>query len=83
VAPVVEPGDGEPASRQVRDELAVAPEMLGVPVRDDDDPARRRRRGGALPGDRETADTDEGAALGPHAGRAPLRTRATASCQPR
>ena len=66
VAAVVDGRDAEPARGEVRDEVAVAANVLRVAVREEDDTARgtgRRRR--ALPVDGDTADAGEGA-LGRH-----------------
>ena len=62
VAAVVDGRDAEPARGEVRDEVAVAADMLRVAVREEDDTARgtgRRRR--ALPVDGDAADAGEGA----------------------
>src|SRR5207237_8492057 len=74
----------EPASGEMCDELAVAPEVLRVPVRDQDDAARGAGRGsGPLIIDLDPAGTGEGPVHpAGHAGAGWLRTRATASRQP-
>jgi hypothetical protein len=52
--------DGQSPAAEVFHEVGVAPDVLGVAVRDEDDPARRARdRRRAVPVDRHAADPGE------------------------
>ena len=84
VSPVIDRRDREPASREMRDEVPVAAEMLRIAVRDQDDATRFRSGRGALIEDGDAAHAGERPfRIAGHAGAGVLRTRVTASRHPR
>ena len=65
VSPVIDRRDREPASREMRDEVPVATEMLRIAVRDQDDATRFRSGPGALIEDGHAAHAQTACSSGP------------------